>query len=118
MTIGDFLQRLRSPKETAKTIVVAVTLAAGSIIGTQVTTGMWTVGMEWVQFPMLRAEIESVRKDVAVAPCSSNAMLVAQSADWNKRIEHEKEANRLWYADRFITDRWNAVERIEMPCQK
>ena len=117
MTIADFLQRLRNPKETFKTAVVAVTLASLSIVGTQLATGLWSVIVARLEFPMIRAQIESLRQDLGQAPCAAIPMIAAHAAEWNITIEHEKESNRHWYSDWAVTDRWNEVPRLEMPCR-
>jgi len=123
MNIVDFFQSLRNPEtrwHAARTLLVGVFIASGSIsgtiIGTQSATGLYAVVMERLQFPMIASEIESLRKDVAAAPCNSNAMLIANAADWNQRIEHEHEANQHWFSDWASTDRWQQVQRIEIPC--
>lgn len=120
----SFLDQIRNPVTRGKavrTLLVGIVLASGSIsgtiIGTQSTFGFWSVLMERLQFPMIQAEIESLRKDVQAAPCGSNAMLLNQAAETNKRIEHEHESNKHVYSDWASTDRWNQVQRIETPCE-
>ncbi len=123
MNPARFLARLRNPQtrwEALRTLLVGVSIASGSIggtmIGTQSALGFYAVLMERFQFPMIRSEIESLRRDIGSISCGSAAMLVAQAADWNRRIEHEHESNRHIYSDWASTDRWLQVERIEIPC--
>lgn len=86
--------------------------------GTQGVTGVYTALTERVQFYLILSEVESLRHDVMTAPCSSNAMLLAQAAEWNRRIAHEHEANKHWYSDWASTDKWDRIKRIGIPCQK
>lgn len=117
VNIPDYLQKLRNPKEAVKTAIVAIALASMSIVGTQVATGSWQVMVARLEFPMYRAEIESLRKDLTLAPCGSNAMLVAAAADMNREIEHNQESMRHWYSRWAIPAGWHSLMRIEMPCQ-
>lgn len=64
---------------------------------------------------MLRAEIESLRRDAAATPCGANAMLRAQVSELNREIEHEHESNKHWYSDWAVSDKWNTIERIVFP---
>lgn len=117
MTLADFMMRLRNPQEAVKTAVVTITIATLSIIGTQLATGLYNMANARLDFPMIRSEIESLRRDLQSAPCAAIPMLVSQAAEWNRRLEHEKESNRHWYSDWAVTDQWNSIERLEMPCQ-
>lgn len=125
MNIANFLSTLWNPEtrwSSLRTLLVALFVAVGSVsgtmIGTQSTVGLWQIFMERFQFPMIQSEIESLRSDVAAAPCSSNAMLISQAASFNQRIEHEHESNRHVFSDWASTDRWMKVSRIEIPSCK
>lgn len=110
----------KNPREGLVTLFTAVLLAVAglslSIIGTQAATGLYQVVMERLQFPMIESEIESFRRDFEQTPCDQRLMLRQQAANWNQRIEHEKQSNRLAYSDWASTDRWSGVERIEAQC--
>lgn len=101
-----------------KTAIATICLATLSIIGTQSAVGLWSVVTSRLEFPMVSAEIESFRRDLATAPCHSIPMLTALASDWNRRITHEQESNRHWYSDWAVTDQWNQIQRLEMPCHR
>lgn len=102
---------------------------AGGFLGLLIALGIapWAVTgvlaslQERATFPMLQAQIEQVRADSKAVRCdvenAAFAPVVALVEQWNTRIAHEREANKHWYSDLFSTDRWNAVERIVLPCQ-
>jgi hypothetical protein len=120
MNLSDFFAEIRNPETRGKalrSLVAAIALASvsisGTIAGTQGATGFYQVIIERAQFPMIRAEIESLRLDAAGAPCDTNAQLRSSVAEVNKRIEHEHESNRHWFSDWASTDYWNTVERIQ-----
>lgn len=122
--LAKVLADLRNPEtrwSTLWTLFIAALVASASIgavqVGTQSTVALWQIAMERAQFPMIVAEIESVRSDLKAAPCESNAMLIAKAADWNLRIRHEHESNRNHRSDWASSDKWMDVKPIEMPCQ-
>lgn len=117
MTIADYLQKLRDPKEALKTAIVAVTVASLSIIGTQMSTGIWNVVNARAEFPMVKAEIERTRADVQHVSCSSAAMVLNKALEYNIRIWHEQEALRHWWSRWSITSHWDEVEPIQFPCR-
>lgn len=66
-------------------------------------------------FPGERAEIESVRRDIASARAGSDEDVVGQAVELNRRIASAKEYNARWWADIFIPDGWDAIEPIAIP---
>jgi hypothetical protein len=117
MTIADYLQKLRDPKEAIKTVIVATFVASMSIIGTQGTTYLWNVALNRLEFQMVRAEIERTRQDVRHVSCASAAMVLSKAMDYNIRIWHEQEALRHRYSRWAVTSHWNEVAPIEFPCR-
>lgn len=123
-TIDRALQLIRdfreNPREGLITLILTAAITAGglslTILGTQGATALFSVVMERLQFPMIRSELESFRKDFQLTPCDQRLMLRQQASTWNQRIEHEWESNRHVYSDWASTDRWNAVNRIEVDC--
>src|SRR5262245_29300491 len=109
------------PRKAVIKVLIAALLAAGTIgatsISTQLFTGLWQLAMERITFPMLQAEYDSVRRDYALTPSSQRQMLNATAAAINMRIRHEQSSNRQWFLiDWASTDRWNAVQPIDMNC--
>ncbi len=92
------------------------------LVGPWASAGLLTSVEHYANFPMEREKIEWVRRAAATLPCG-DAMLpyspiVTEVAYWNLEIVHQKEANRLWYSDWAVTDAWNGVEEIPVPCGK
>lgn len=121
---ADWLARVRIPmyrgqaiRSAVLALVVVVLSISSTIIGTQSAMGLWGVLMERLQFPMIHAEIESLRQDAATTACDQSAMLRATVAAVNQRIEHEHESNSHLWSDWASTDKWQAVERIRFQCE-
>lgn len=117
MTIADYLQKLRDPREALKTAIVAVTVASLSIVGTQVSTQVVAVVSNRLEFPMVKAEIERTRIDIQHVSCSSAAMVLSTAMSFNLRIANEQESLRHWYSKWAVTSHWNEVQPIQFPCR-
>lgn len=122
-TLLDLLKDIRNPetrREGIKTLVIGAAIASltigGAQIGSEVTRGFYQVVMEYATFPLLNAEIDSLRLDLWRAPCQSNLMLLSKAAEWNMRIAHEKQSNTSYLTGWASPNTWNRVQRIEHPC--
>lgn len=68
------------------------------------------------QFPIEQAQVEQLREDVRSVPCAESQQILARVVEENILIARKHTENRIWYTDPFVTDRWNAIELIQMPC--
>ena len=70
---------------------------------------------------MIEQRIDVVRSAAGQMSCPpqvSDQPIVAQVMEWNMRMAHEHESNRVHWTllDILSTDEWNRVRLIEMPC--
>jgi len=117
MTLADFLQRLRSPKETLKTALLTIVLATISIIGTQISTGLYNILYARLEFPMVVAGVESLRQDLQTVPCTAIPMMANQAVEVNRIIDYRKEVRRHWWSYWMVHPDWLAVRRLQIPCR-
>ncbi len=71
--------------------------------------------------PLLAQRIEVVRrasKGVSCPPTVADAPIVQATLDWNLRISHEQQANRMLVTDLFSPDGWLLIEPIAFPCEE
>jgi len=117
--LGTFLSG--DPSQMFRNAVKITLVTTAGLIGTWVINGVLAAVQERASFPMLNAQIERVREDMEHIPCSGEVVafqgLVSKAVEWNIRIAHEQQANGIWYADYFSTDRWNDVEPVSLPCR-
>lgn len=98
------------------------------IIGTVLAMSPWTVPWvfnagtasfsEYLNFPMLAAQIEQARADVQSVPCDKPASMPTYSVAvaWNQRIAYEHAAKQRWYSMLWSPRGWLNVQPIELPC--
>ncbi len=71
-------------------------------------------------FQMDIQKIEWVRRAASEMPCGQAGLpfqpLIQEVVAMNERIMYEKESNKHWYSDWSVTDRWNFVNEIPVPC--
>lgn len=70
------------------------------------------------QFPMEVAEIEQLRADVGRVPCGQVQQVLSLVITKNIEIARKHMENRLWYTDIFVSDRWDQVRLILLPCEE
>ena len=116
---GWFL-RLLPDDEKQRAVVLLVVGGVLAVVTPQLAS--FTIGggidslKEYVTFPMIESEIESLRRDLTNNPC--NQFLQAAGATANSRIEHEHESNRRWRTGWASPNGWNYVKRIEWKCKE
>jgi hypothetical protein len=81
----------------------------------KVFDGLYSLVVERQQFPMTARTIEYYRH--VADPCSPQVRNTIEGL--NARIEYEHAANQQWFLiDWASTDRWNAVQVIEIQCDQ
>ena len=76
---------------------------------------------ERVTFPMLEQRMNVIRgaaRHMRCPPSYADQPIIAQILEWNARIAHEHESNRVHWTllDVLSTDEWNRIPLIEIPC--
>ena len=123
----DLYEASKPPKEKTwipKTVLrwlpseryrAAIVLALGSIAGYFSGPVVAAFTDRW-QFPIEAAQVEQLRRDVRDVPCAESQQVIARVIDENILIARKHAENALYYTDPFVTDHWNDVRLIQLPC--
>jgi len=68
-----------------------------------------------LNFPVDLARVEQLRKDAQDIDIRGSEGIYAMVCKYNQKIAINQKWNSMWWADWFISDRWNDVESIQLP---
>jgi hypothetical protein len=122
VTIEDILSDLTKGNlkqvgiKAARLALVSVLAMAGYQIGTYFFTTLINAGKEYIEYPMVIASIEQVRRDSERVPCESANQFVDRIAGWNSYIADKKAALGTWYYRPITRRAWSEVPSLRFPC--
>lgn len=68
----------------------------------------------------VQARYEVTKRAASTMPCGVTALayqsVVADVLDWNKQIAQRKDFNKRWWTDYTVSDKWDLLAEIKMPC--
>lgn len=111
MTLPGWLTRLLPHERYRGTVL----LILGGIAG-YLSPPLIAAFIDRWQFPIEAAQVEQLRHDVRDVPCAEAQQVLARVIDENILIARKHAENALYYTDIFVTDRWNDVQLIPLPC--